>query len=242
MRLHQTIRQAETMGSSPVLTSTARAQEFRIHGMDCAEEVAILKRKLGPMVGGPDNLAFDILNGKMIVLTRIDPNGVIKAVGQTGMRAELWETDAPKAARETFWQRRGRTTLTAASGTLTVSGFILHVLTTRSVLVALGSEGMGLSETVPVSVGILYSLAIIAGAWYVIPKAWYSVIRLRPDMNLLMTVAVIGAVAIGEWFEAAVVSFLFALSLALESWSVGRARRAVEALMAIAPPTVRRIR
>lgn len=56
-------------------------------------------------------------------------------------------------------------------------------------------------------------------------------------MNLLMAIAVIGAVAIGEWFEAAVVAFLFALSLALESWSVGRARRAVEALLAIAPPT-----
>jgi Cd2+/Zn2+-exporting ATPase len=58
-------------------------------------------------------------------------------------------------------------------------------------------------------------------------------------MNLLMTIAVIGAAVIGEWLEAALVSFLFALSLALESWSVGRARRAVEALLDLAPPTVR---
>jgi Cd2+/Zn2+-exporting ATPase len=58
-------------------------------------------------------------------------------------------------------------------------------------------------------------------------------------MNLLMTIAVVGAVIIGEWLEAALVSFLFALSLALEAWSVGRARRAVEALLDLAPPTVR---
>jgi Cd2+/Zn2+-exporting ATPase len=58
-------------------------------------------------------------------------------------------------------------------------------------------------------------------------------------MNLLMTIAVIGAVGIGEWFEAATVAFLFAVSLALESWSVGRARRAVEALLELAPDTVR---
>ena len=61
----------------------------------------------------------------------------------------------------------------------------------------------------------------VAGAWYVAPKGWFALRRLRPDMNLLMTIAVIGAVLIGEWFEAATVSFLFALSLALEAWSVG---------------------
>ena len=223
-------------------TPKARAQEFRIHGMDCAEEVAILKREVGPLAGGPDNLLFDILNGKMSVPSGIDANAVVTAVGRTGMRAELWETNAPRATRDTFWQRRGRTALTAISGACTAGGFLLHVLLAGSVLAALGSEGMGLSSEVPGMIRVIYSVAIIAGAWYVVPKAWYSLFRLRPDMNLLMTLAVMGAVAIGEWFEAAVVSFLFALSLALESWSVGRARRAVEALMAIAPPTVRRIR
>ena len=83
---------------------------------------------------------------------------------------------------------------------------------------------------------ILYVAGIVAGGWFIAPRAWMSVRRLRPDMNLLMTIAVFGAAAIGEWFEAAVVTFLFALSLALESWSIGRARRAVEALLSIAPP------
>ena len=50
-----------------------------------------------------------------------------------------------------------------------------------------------------------------------------------------MTIAVVGAIGIGEWFEAATVSFLFAVSLALEAWSVGRARRAVEALLKLTP-------
>ena len=60
---------------------------------------------------------------------------------------------------------------------------------------------------------------------------------LRPDMNLLMSVAVIGAVLIGEWFEGATVAFLFSFSLLLESWSVGRARRAIASLMDLSPPT-----
>jgi Cd2+/Zn2+-exporting ATPase len=44
---------------------------------------------------------------------------------------------------------------------------------------------------------------------------------------LLMTIAVIGAMFIDEWFEAATVSFLFSLSLAIESWSIGRARHGI---------------
>ena len=58
-------------------------------------------------------------------------------------------------------------------------------------------------------------------------------------MNLLMTVAVVGAMLIQQYFEAATVAFLFALSLVLESWSVGRARNAVAALMSLTPPTAR---
>ncbi|RMD64737.1 MAG: cadmium-translocating P-type ATPase, partial [Alphaproteobacteria bacterium] len=59
------------------------------------------------------------------------------------------------------------------------------------------------------------------------------------DMNLLMVIAVAGAIVIGEWFEAATVSFLFALSLLLESWSIARARHAIAQLLDLAPPIVR---
>jgi Cd2+/Zn2+-exporting ATPase len=89
---------------------------------------------------------------------------------------------------------------------------------------------------------IAYGLAVAFGMRFVIVKAWYAARGLRPDMNLLMAIAVAGAIAIGEWFEAATVAFLFALSLALESWSVSRARRAIAALLDLAPPAIRLIR
>jgi len=54
-----------------------------------------------------------------------------------------------------------------------------------------------------------------------------------------MCIAVIGALFIDEWFEAAAVAFLFAFSQLLEAWSVGRARRAVAALMDLATPIAR---
>ena len=220
-----------------------KEQQFRVFGMDCAEEVAILKRELAPLAGGADNLAFDILNGKMLVKVdaeRLPPIKVTEAVARTGMRAEEWREIQPGASQTGLWQRRGRTIMTAVSGLATMAGFIVHAALAGGVLPALGSEGMGQAEgLVPISARVLYLLGIVTGAWYILPKAWYSLTRFRPDMNLLMTIAVVGAISIGEWFEAATVAFLFALSLALEAWSVGRARRAVEALKAIAPPTVR---
>ena len=216
---------------------------FRIHGMDCAEEVAILKREIGPLVGGAERLGFDILNGKMYVQSspeKVDPGEIVKAVARTGMRAELWQERAADPRDEGFWQRRGRTVLTTASGLFGLAGFLLHVSLGGGFRMALGSEGMGATEHgAPLIAVVFYAMGILAGTWSVLPKAWFAAKRLRPDINLLMVVAVLGAAAIGEWFEAATVSFLFAVSLALESWSVGRARRAVAALLDLAPPTAR---
>ena len=219
-------------------------QEFtlQIRGMDCAEEVAVLKRQLGPLVGGEECLAFDILNGKLVVrrgATGISAEAVIQAVARTGMRAEVWTDEAPEQDDAGFWTRRGRSVAMAASGLFALAGFATHAWSTGGVSNAFGSEGMGIAVGVPVVSITLYSLGIVAGAWYVIPKAWRAAISLRPDMNLLMTIAVIGAAAIGEWFEAATVTFLFAVSLLLESWSVGRARRAIGMLMDLAPPSAR---
>ncbi|MCB1245267.1 MAG: heavy metal translocating P-type ATPase [Verrucomicrobiales bacterium] len=83
----------------------------------------------------------------------------------------------------------------------------------------------------------LFACATLAGAVLILPHALESVRELRLDMNVLMVVAVIGAWAIGEGKEGAAVVFLFALAELLESWSVGRARKAIKSLLALAPET-----
>ena len=85
-------------------------------------------------------------------------------------------------------------------------------------------------------------LAMIAGGWFLLPKAWAAIRQFRPDINLLVVIAAIGASVIGEWVEAAAVVFLFGVAEWLEGWAERRARRAVEALLEIAPKvaTVRR--
>src|SRR5262249_10973264 len=152
-------------------------------------------------------------------------------VERTGMRAEVWCDDAPAVVEARWWQRWGRTVLTAASGLLTLAGFVTHALIAGSIRAALGSQAVGAGHHIPAAARLRSGRPCVAGACPVAPRAWSARRRPRPDMTLLMLIAGDGAVGINEWFGGATVAFLSALPLALEAWSVGRARRAVEALL-----------
>ncbi len=236
-------------------------QVFDIQGLDCVEEVTILKREISPLVGGEAYLSFDVLNGRMTVL----PGGktvaskiIQEKVATTGMKAIPWEP----TSSATSLQRRQKiqTAYTVLSGLSILVGIILHIGFAGGYFEAPAMAGQdeirsvnwdaitaylkNLLEThtqltIPVSEKIAYGFAIAFGVRYVVIKAWFAFRTMRPDMNLLMTIAVAGAIFINEWFEAATVAFLFSLSLAIEGWSIGRARRAVEALLDLAPSSVR---
>jgi len=207
--------------------------------MDCADEIAALKDALGDVVD-VDALRFDLLTSVMEVPSSVPPAAVLGAVAQTGMRAEPLAAGTAEEPRS-WWSRHGRDVLTGVSGLSVLAAFVTHAWLS-GLVAAVGSEGFagqGQPQAVPFAVVVLYALAVGTGMLLVLPKAWYAARNMRPDMNLLMTLAVAGAMGLGAWFEAAAVSFLFALSLTLESWSVGRARRAVEKLLSLAPPKVR---
>ncbi|MCC5617407.1 cadmium-translocating P-type ATPase [Nostoc sp. CHAB 5836] len=82
-----------------------------------------------------------------------------------------------------------------------------------------------------------YGIGIIV-AGFPIARAGLMELRLRrADMNLLMTISVIGAVILGDWFEAALVIFLFSLGTTLQIFTFGRTRNAISNLMNLTPPT-----
>ncbi len=217
---------------------------FRIKGMCCGDEISILKRSVGPVVGGELNLTFDLLNGKMTVHTSgkaVSREQIEETVAGTGMQAVPWMEECAAgvcAVEEGAWQRHGRLLLCAASGLLALAGFLADTVHHGSVLSALAGDGRT-SGGAPLHSIVFYACGIAAGGWFVAPRAFHAARQLRPDMNLLMTVAVIGAIVINQWFEAASVAFLFSLALLLESWSIGRARNAIKALTDIVPQTAR---
>lgn len=199
--------------------------QYRIHGMDCAEEVALLKRELVPLVG-EESLSFDLLNAKLTVNTSdssIGQTEIEDAIARSGLKATRWKASLDMIV-DSYWTRNRRSLLTAASGLAGLIGFLIEWLGSGSSSGAMEWIAKG-----------FYAIGIVAGCGMVFPKAWRSLVSLRPDMNLLMTVAVVGAALIGEWSEGATVAFLFSLSLLLESWSVGRARNAIGKLMDLSP-------
>jgi len=212
---------------------------FQVEGMDCAEESAILRRDIGPLVGGEDRLSFDVLNGRMTVTwpaaATVTADEVVAAVGKTGMKAKLVDQKAPATdAMESH--RRRLMWLTGVSGVAMLGGFLFQVARAERLAEVFAETDR--TQALPLVARGLYGVAIVAGVWMFVPKAYAALRRFRPDMNLLMVVAVAGAVYLGDWLEAAMVAFLFTLSLALEAWSIGRARRAVAALLNLTPPKV----
>ncbi len=114
---------------------------------------------------------------------------------------------------------RRRTALVVLSGVILAGGLALQWLQTGS---------LGLRN-------LLFLAATFTSGALVVPDGLKTLRSLRLDMNVLMMVAVVGAWLIGEHAEAASVVFLFALSELLESFSVGRARTAIQSLLKLTP-------
>ena len=199
---------------------------LEVRGLDCAVEVAALRSALDgrPGVG---TLGFDLIHGMMTVdydPEATEPAALVRRIaaragheGRTG-RARPRSSDG-------WWSRNGRWASTAASGLALLAGVLIHWLG-------------GLSDR---GHGVAYALAVVAGGLDLVPRAARSLRHFRLDIHVLMGSAVLGAIALGQWDEAATVAFLFGLSESLEALSVDRARRAVRALLEVTPESAERI-
>jgi Cd2+/Zn2+-exporting ATPase len=114
----------------PAKGSAGTRYTFKVEGLDCAEEVAVLRRAIGPLVGGADNLSFDVLNGRMTVLDgapAISADSIRQAVGRTGMTAVEWRREKKSTHDEGDRHRRHQAWFTSLSGLFVVAGFLIHV-------------------------------------------------------------------------------------------------------------------
>ncbi|MBK5290273.1 MAG: heavy metal translocating P-type ATPase [Acidobacteriia bacterium] len=215
----------------PRIRSTA---EFHVHGLDCAEEILLIRKRLGKETGVGE-LSFDLLHGKLLVEydhTQFSPTRIQQAVSETGLKCEPWrESDT----NPSFWQRNGRIVLASISGGSLLAAMLWQGLTTGDLLRTMLAHQHAGGHHPAGPVLALCLLAIAAGSVFVAPKAMHSFRRFQPDMNALVVISIAGAMYLGEWIEGATLAFLFALAALLETYSITRARKAVEALMLVTP-------
>ena len=202
--------------------AASTATTLKVAGMDCPDEIAAIERVLKPLAGVGE-IKVNLMAGTATIAHdhRITPEQLIQAIGTAGLNA------SPIAGVTDAEDEHGDGTRRAQLVSVIVSG----VFTGISLLF----QWQNLFP--PYGKAAAALVAILAGGWFVFPKAVRALRHLSLDMNVLMSVAVIGAAGIGEWTEGAAVVFLFALSELLESFSVARARRAIQSLLELTPDT-----
>ena len=83
----------------------------------------------------------------------------------------------------------------------------------------------------------MYIIAIIVSGIKPLKSAYYAIKSKSLDMNVLMSVAVIGAIFIGEYFEGAIVVLLFTIGTLLQTISIDKTRNSIQSLMDITSTT-----
>lgn len=196
---------------------------YRVQGFTCAGCAAQFERNVKELPGVKD-AKVNFGAAKISVEGNVTIEEIEKAGAFEGLRL-FPEKQRVVVQKEPFWKKPANIR-TAISAALLLIAWIL-------------SDRYGEEGLLPIS---LYAASIIIGGFTLFIKGLRNLVALRFDMNTLMTVAILGATAIGEWGEGATVVFLFAISEALETYSMEKARQSISSLMDIAPKeaTVRR--
>jgi Zn2+/Cd2+-exporting ATPase len=190
---------------------------FKIEGMDCREEVVMLERRFKNLIGLED-FSADLMGQRLHVkydAAKLTASAISDAVAETGMRAWL-EHEEPMAIGGDAEHRRRA--FVVASG-LTLSAGLL-----------LGFLGRG-----GVVADALFVTAVACGLGAIWRRTLGALRARSLDINVLMVIAVAGALMLRQFGEAASVIFLFAVAESLEALTLGRARMAIRALMDLAP-------
>ncbi|HLO02852.1 MAG TPA: heavy metal translocating P-type ATPase [Symbiobacteriaceae bacterium] len=214
------------------MADAASIAVLSVKGITCLDCAAKFERSVAALPGVTSAL-LNTATGELRVEGALDL-AAIRREGQKENYVILAPMEADASVERDVTAERRRAELYRMGG----AGLLL--------LVGYGLVWAGGSSDLPAPAGPLEPLhlaaltgAILLGGWTNFKKAFYAIRSFSLTMAVLMTVAIIGAVLIGEWEEAAVVAFLYAVSEFLEAWTQARANRSLRQLIELAPKRAR---
>ncbi|MGO4309358.1 heavy metal translocating P-type ATPase [Pseudomonas sp. KB_15] len=199
-------------------TPGARLSSFRIEAMDCPTEQTLIQNKLSKLTG-VQQLEFNLIN-RVLGVTHDLPGveSIVEAIKSLGMQAEPMEqgaeTPTPAPRKKPWWPL-------ALSGVGALLAEVIHFTASAPNWV----------------VAVIALVSILSGGLGTYKKGWIALKNRNLNINALMSIAVTGAVLIGQWPEAAMVMFLFTVAELIEARSLDRARNAIGGLMQMTPDT-----
>ncbi|WP_040984062.1 heavy metal translocating P-type ATPase [Oceanobacillus jeddahense] len=188
---------------------------YRVQGFSCAGCAKTFENNVKKLQGVED-AEVNFGASKVYVKGQITIEELEKAGSFENLKVR--DEKEQKVDHEPFWKQKENIKVYISAILLLVSWFLGKQLGEEHFLPTIG-----------------YALSILIGGYTLFIKGLRNLSRLQFDMNTLMTIAIIGAAIIGEWMEGATVVILFAISEALERYSMDKARQSIESLMDIAP-------
>ncbi len=218
-RAHAEVAATLEMANSTVVP-VAATQALRVRGLDCPDCAAKLERQLKQQPG-VEHAALVFATGMLHFAPKAAQKSLMAAVARAGYQAEPSDTDREMEAQSgivAFWNSNRRALTTALSGLFLTAGWISELAWQHTLLSR-----------------VLFALGMLVGGFYVARAGLQSLRNRALDMNFLMSVAAVGAVAIGEWHEGAMVVFLFSLGNTLQSYTMDKTRQSIRNLLKLAP-------
>ncbi|NLP41609.1 MAG: cadmium-translocating P-type ATPase [Veillonellaceae bacterium] len=191
---------------------------FIITGLDCGDCAAKLEKKING-IAGVKTATVNFGAGKLTVEHTNSASDLLKAIQEAGYQGELEGKKQSITEAAKGWWHNARLLATVIAGTLLAAVSI--------------SDLLGLDENILLPI---YILTLVIGGYHTARSGFYSLKSLTFDMNFLMSIAVLGAAAIGQWNEAATVVFLFSLGNTLQAYTMDKTRQSIKSLMELAPP------
>ncbi|WP_325882060.1 heavy metal translocating P-type ATPase [Lysinibacillus sphaericus] len=200
------------------MVATPTKQEYRLQNLSCASCAAKFEKNV-KAIPEVEDAQVNFGASKITVVGNISVNQIEEAGAFDGIKVSQ---SAVRAVEKSIpFYRKKENILAGVSLFFVILGYLF-----------VSMQG----ETNPIPIA-MFIIAILVGGMGIFKTGFRNLARFEFDMKTLMTIAIIGAAIIGEWEEAAVVVFLFAVSEALEAYSMDKARQSIRGLMDIAPPT-----